>query len=64
MKFSLLAYFKNAYAELRKVTWPSRQAAIQSTATVVVLSVGVALFLGALDFGFNAGLNYLIELTA
>lgn len=61
-RFSLLKYIKDSFAELKKVTWPTRQEAINSTLVVVVLSVGAAIFLGAVDFGFTEGLNYLISL--
>lgn len=61
-KFSLIAYLKNSYIELKKVTWPTREAAIQSTVTVIVFSIILAIFLGALDFLFNIGLDYLLKL--
>lgn len=61
-RFSLIQYFKDSYVELKKVTWPKRKEAINSTVIIVVLSIGAAIFLGAIDFGFNSGLNYLISL--
>lgn len=62
MAFSLPTYLKNAYAELKKVTWPTRQAALKSTGVVIGFSIIVAGFLGFLDYLFNLGLNYVIEL--
>lgn len=61
-KFSPVEYVKNSYAELRKVTWPSRQEAMRSTGIVILFSTVVAIFLGALDYVFNQLLNYLIAL--
>lgn len=61
--FSLTNYVKNSYAELRKVTWPTRAEGIQSTVTVVVFSVVVAILLGAIDFLLTTGFNYLITLA-
>jgi preprotein translocase subunit SecE len=46
----ITAYFKNSYAELRKVNWPSRQQAIKHTVAVVVFSAVLAVFLGMIDF--------------
>lgn len=59
--FSLGSYLKNAYAELKKVTWPTRQEALKSTLVVVGFSVVVAGFLGLIDYCFNLGLDYLIS---
>ena len=36
-------------AEFRKVTWPSRQELINSTVVVIVVTVVLAFFLGAVD---------------
>jgi preprotein translocase subunit SecE len=49
--FKKLAFFKEAYGELKKVVWPSREATIRYTLMVIVLSVFVALVLGAADLG-------------
>lgn len=53
-------YFRESYAELRKVTWPTRQQTINDTIKVVALSVGVAAVLGALDYVFNWGLAVIL----
>ncbi len=63
-RFSLIRYFQNAYKELRKVTWPTRQEATRSTATVIVFSVIVAAFLGALDYAFTLGLDYILSIQS
>jgi preprotein translocase subunit SecE len=39
-------------AELRKVTWPTRQEAIQLTLLVLVVIIISSIFLGTLDFLF------------
>lgn len=63
-KFSLIRYVQNAYKELRKVTWPTRQEATRSTGIVIVFSVVVALFLGALDYAFTLGLDYILSIQS
>jgi len=57
----LVKYFYEAKEELEKVTWPSRKETIKSTLIVIGVSVGTALFLGALDFGLNKALSALIS---
>ncbi len=45
-------FLKEVRQELKKVTWPSRQDTIKYTLIVIVISLGVAFFLGAADFVF------------
>ncbi|MFA6475482.1 MAG: preprotein translocase subunit SecE [Patescibacteria group bacterium] len=59
----LIKYIKESYAELRRVTWPTRQEALRSTGIVVAFAGGFAIFLGVVDFLFNLGLNYLISIA-
>jgi preprotein translocase subunit SecE len=49
----LIEYFKETRAELRKVTWPTREEAQNLTMIIVSVSVAMALFLGLLDFFFQ-----------
>jgi preprotein translocase subunit SecE len=37
--------------EFRKVTWPTRAELVNSTAVVIVVTVVIAFFLGAVDVG-------------
>lgn len=46
---SLLTFFQESRAELRKVTWPTRQEVINLTAAVVAMTVGLSIFLGLVD---------------
>ncbi len=39
--------------ELRKVVWPSRQETANLTVVVLVVSIAIGIFLGAIDFGLN-----------
>jgi len=56
----LIKYFYEAKVELEKVSWPSRKETLMSTLLVIGVSVGTAVFLGALDFGLNKALAALI----
>ena len=42
-------FIQEVYAEFRKVTWPNRQELLNSTVVVIVVTVVLALFLGAVD---------------
>lgn len=50
-------FFKDSYAELRKVVWPSRDEVIASTKVVLVSMVLISLILGAVDLGLAAIVN-------
>ena len=39
--------------ELRKVVWPSRHETGNLTVVVLVVSIAMGIFLGAIDFGLN-----------
>ncbi len=53
----LITFIKEARIELKKVTWPTRQDTIRSTVSVIIVSAGIALFLGILDFLFQSVLD-------
>jgi preprotein translocase subunit SecE len=50
---AIIRYIKETRAELRKVSWPSREEAINLTAIVVAVTAAMALFLGVVDFLFS-----------
>ena len=46
----VILFFQESYAELRKVTWPSRDEAVASTKVVLVSTLLIAAMLGLVDF--------------
>ncbi len=46
----IILFFQESYAELRKVTWPSRDEALASTKVVLVSTLLIAGMLGLVDF--------------
>jgi len=56
----LTTYLREAVDELKRVTWPSKKEATRDTLVVIALSLGIALFLGVLDYIFNLGLQQLL----
>jgi preprotein translocase subunit SecE len=56
----LIQFLKEVRLELSRVNWPTRQQTARHTATVVVISIAVAIFLGAWDAIFGFILNKLL----
>lgn len=56
-KESVINYFKESYAELKRVAWPSRNTLTQHTVVVIAFSLLIALFLGSLDILFIYGIE-------
>jgi len=54
-------YLTSSYAEMRKVTWPTKQQTINYSLVVICLSAGVAIFFSLLDYVFNFGIQTLIN---
>ena len=53
----IIRFFKESYAELKKVTWPSREEVAASTRVVLVSVILVALALGVVDFLIFQGIE-------
>jgi preprotein translocase subunit SecE len=51
----LLQFFRDSYAELRKVVWPSREEVGSSTKVVIISTIIFAVLLGLFDFIFTVG---------
>ena len=46
----IILFFQESFAELKKVTWPSRDEVVSSTKVVLVSTVVIAAVLGLVDF--------------
>jgi preprotein translocase subunit SecE len=53
-------YIRESAAEMKKVTWPTKKETYNYTLMVLGVSLGTALFLGALDYVFSWGFNLII----
>ena len=45
----IVHFYRETVGELRKVSWPTRDEALNLTGIVIVVLVGMAIFLGAID---------------
>ena len=57
----ITAYFRSAWVEIKKVSWPTKKETYNYTLLVIGISLGTAIFLGGLDVLFAAGLRLLIK---
>ncbi|HET90103.1 MAG TPA: preprotein translocase subunit SecE [Chloroflexi bacterium] len=57
----IVRYLRDTRAELRKVHWPTREEAWNLTKVVLVVTISMAIFLGALDVLFSMELKGIIN---
>ncbi|MCJ7566598.1 MAG: preprotein translocase subunit SecE [Anaerolineales bacterium] len=55
-------YFRDTNAELKKVTWPTRQEATKLTIIVLIVVGLMSTLLGSLDFVFSKVMGFIIGL--
>ncbi len=54
-------YVQETIAELKHVSWPSRQETIKLTVIVIAISIIVAFYVGGLDYTFTNLLKLIIK---
>lgn len=54
-------YFREIKGEMKHVSWPTRKQTINYTALVILISVGIAIYLGFFDFIFTEGVLKLVS---
>jgi preprotein translocase subunit SecE len=59
-----VAYFRESYEELNKVTWPTRAQAIRMTGIVILISLLIAALIGLLDWLFTIGYEQILQLLS
>ena len=57
----LATYIKGSIEEMKKVSWPTKKETKNYTLLVIGISLGMAAFLGILDYIFNLGLEQLVS---
>lgn len=56
-----IKYLSDTVAELKQVSWPTQHQAMLYTALVVAISIIVSLFIGAFDYVFSQGVNFIVN---
>jgi preprotein translocase subunit SecE len=54
-------YIRNTRAELRKVTWPTRNQTVNLSLIVLAVTAAMAVFLGAVDYLFSQVVRVIIS---
>ncbi|MBI4215465.1 MAG: preprotein translocase subunit SecE [Parcubacteria group bacterium] len=54
-------YIKESVHELKQVVWPTKKEAVNHTLLVISISVGVAIFLGIIDYVLSFGVEKIIQ---
>jgi preprotein translocase subunit SecE len=57
----IIQFFKDSYAELRKVVWPTKEDVIASTKVVIISTIATAIVLGLIDFLLVAGIDLIFR---
>ena len=57
----MFTFLSEVRAELTKVTWPGSQDVFRLTATVILISLFVGIYLGAADYVFTNLLGILVR---
>jgi preprotein translocase subunit SecE len=52
-------FIDESWSELKKVTWPTRQQALNLTFLVFLVSFVVGVFISVVDFVFTQGLTFI-----
>ncbi len=60
-RFNPIKTFKDMWAELKKVTWPSRKELIRQSAVVIVFVLILTVLVGLMDAGLSALLKLVIS---
>ena len=56
-----IQFFKEVIAESKNITWPTHSQTIFFTITVIIVSLLVAYYLGALDQIFSFSLDWILK---
>lgn len=60
-KFNLIKTFRDMWAELKKVTWPSKKDLIRQSTVVIVFVLVLTVLVGLIDTGLSALLKLIIS---
>jgi len=58
---AITTYVRSSMAELKKVSWPSKEMTMRYSMLVIAVSLAVAAFFATLDFGFSRGITFVLS---
>jgi preprotein translocase subunit SecE len=56
-----VGFFQDIVAEMKKVTWPTKDNTMRLTTVVIVISLIIGLYIGIIDIALASGLDYLTK---
>lgn len=59
----VISFLKEARGELAKVVWPTRRRTLRLTVIVVIMTILFGAFIGVVDYGFDQGLQAVLDAT-
>ncbi len=54
-------FLTDVKSEFKRVSWPTREATLQSTGVVVFVTIVVAIYLGLVDLGLSEAVKFIIR---
>ena len=61
-KIKPITFLKEVRSELKRVTWPTKNEAIRLTSVVILVSILVGIYIGALDYLFTKIMELLLKI--
>ncbi len=58
---SLIKYFNDTASEMKQVSWPTQKQSIFYTILVLIITLVVALYIGAFDYVFSQGVQFIVN---
>lgn len=58
---AITTYVRSSLAELKKVTWPTKETTFRYSMLVIIVSLGVAAFFATLDFAFSRAITFVLS---
>lgn len=58
---SIFDYIRDTRSEVKHVVWPNRKQALAYTAAIIIVSLALAVILGAFDYLFTQGIETFIQ---
>ena len=60
-KFNIVKTYKDMWAEIKKVTWPSKKELVRQSTVVIVFVLLLTVIVGLMDWGLSALLTLIIS---
>lgn len=59
---TIVSFVTDVLAEMKKINWPSREHTVRMTTIVIIATVGMSIYVGAIDFALTTVLEQLLKI--